>query len=837
MITSNGSAVGRKNHNVIWTPQRGAQEMFLACPADEALIHGNRGGGKGLLPEEKVLTPRGWTTMGELKVGSTISNPDGSSQKVIAVYHRNFQQMYELKFSDGTKIKCDGDHLWFAKIANRIKGKTVRNYTPLDFYGSIHRTEGLYELIQKHPSKRPLIPCCDPIKYQQMFYKDGMDKIDPYLIGLILGDGAIDTKSIRVTSGDKEILDYCISKGARLFNSSGDHVSTATFYKTSDVMQWVTLLKLQGTKAKTKFIPERFMRGTVEERLAIVQGLMDTDGEANDGKAYFSSISEQLVDDLRVLIQSLGGWATKIVGKELQYRKKHWEPGKYKKTGNIGYGLYIRLPEQEELFRLLRKRTKCSNYMHGRLVRRVVSIKKLRKKCKTICIVVNNPNRLFVTKDFLVTHNSDVLIMDYLQHVGVGYGEAWRGVLFREEYTELTDIIAKCQKWVKQIFPDAKYNGSEHKWTFRTGETLYLRYMKKASDYWNYHGHEYPWIAWEELTNWPTDECYLQMISCNRCSVEGVPRKYRANCNPAGVGHGWVKQYFIDTCDPMTIHHDSDTKRTRTHIPSKLEENEALLKADPNYANTILAAVKDDPVKYKAWVKGEWDIIAGGALSDVWVPKHQVFKEVPFPSSWNVYRSFDWGSSKPWCVTYGAEANGEQFDSDYNMPYVPAGSIWIIDEIYGWDGIPNKGDFATSDMIAKRTLERDDAISKKFRCKIVAGPADTNIYEVRDGRSIAQSMAREGLHWKRAYKGAGSRVSGLSQVRQMLAASKRQDLEEPGLYFFTNARHHVRTFPLLQYDEKKPEDVDTDQEDHCYDSTRYLLTRKYLTIKHRKVGL
>jgi len=97
-------------------------------------------------------------------------------------------------------------------------------------------------------------------------------------------------------------------------------------------------------------------------------------------------------------------------------------------------------------------------------------------------------------------------------------------------------------------------------------------------------------------------------------------------------------------------------------------------------------------------------------------------------------------------------------------------------------------------------------------------------------------MASHGCHWKRAYKGSGSRVAGLALMRQMLSASKRGDLEKPGLYFFDRARHHLRTFPTLQYDEKKSEDVDSDQEDHCYDSCRYLLSRKFTKLKRRKVS-
>lgn len=821
----------------IWKPHPGSQVAFMTCPVHECLLHGNRGGGKGLLPEEKVLTPRGWTTMDKLKPGSVISNPDGTSQSVVQVFHRNKQQVYKITFSDGTFIKCDGDHLWFAKIANRIKGKTIRNYMPLDFYGSIHRTEDLYHLLKKYPHKRPLIPCCDPIKYQQNW----KSYYDAYLIGLTIGDGSIDKKTIRITSEDQAILDYCVSRGGRQFGSldniDRERAPSVHFYLNSELMRSIKELGLYGTKAPTKFIPERFLRGTVEERLAILQGLMDTDGEAHEGKAYFSSVSEQLIDDVRTLVQGLGGWATKTGGGKLKYRQADWEPGVYKETDNNGWGLYIRLPEQKDLFRLERKREKASNYKHGRLVRRMVSIKKLKKKRKTICIVVNNPNRLFVTKEFLVTHNTDVLLMDFLQHVGVGFGTEWRGILFREEYTQLTDVINKSKKWVSQIFPGAKYNGSEHKWSFPDGEQLFLRYMRVPSDYWSYHGHEYPWIGWEELTNWATDECYTMMMSTNRCSDPNVPRKYRATCNPAGVGHGWVKHRFIDQAAPGKIYRDLTTGKARTHIVSRLEENTALLEADPTYKQTILASAQDDPVKYKAWVLGSWDIIAGGFFVDLWDANTHILPSFELPESWNIIRSFDWGSAKPWAVSYIAECNGEQPDCEYDLPYFPKGSAIVIREIYGWNGTVNEGDRATSQEIADRIKEVDMAIEQEYGIRVSSGPADTSIYEVRDGSSIGSNMASHGVHWKRAYKGSGSRIAGWALIRTMLGAAKRGDLEKPHLYFMDRAQHHIRTLPLMQTDPKKPEDINTELEDHAMDSLRYGLTRKFITMKRRKVRI
>ena len=144
---------------------------------------------------------------------------------------------------------------------------------------------------------------------------------------------------------------------------------------------------------------------------------------------------------------------------------------------------------------------------------------------------------------------TDALLMDFCQFVGRGFGPDWRGILFRRTYPELGDVIAKSRKWFPQIFPGAKYNAGEHYWTFPDGETLLFRHFKVPDDYWNYHGHAYPWIGWEELTTWPTPECYTSMFSCSRSANPKIPIRVRATTNPYGcvpygdvltVSRGWV---------------------------------------------------------------------------------------------------------------------------------------------------------------------------------------------------------------------------------------------------------------------------------------------------------
>ncbi len=467
---------------VIWEPHEGSQQTFLTCPVWECLLGGSRGGGKGLRPSEQILTPTGWRPLGDLKEGHVICNPDGSNQKIIKMFPRDKQQMYRLSFSDGTVLDCDGDHLWFAKVANRNKGRTLREYRPLDFYGNIYDTETLYKGLKKYPKNRPLIPCPEPVKYANTW----RSAVDAYLIGLLIGDGSLSGAYTGMTTVDSEIEDYITEAG---FKKS--HKASEIDYRISQaswVVQQVKALGLSGKHSWDKFIPERLLRGTVEERLSCLQGLMDSDGTVDvDGRCSYCTTSKQLADDTRQLILSLGGWAT-ITEKHPTYTYNN-----EKKKGRLAYNLYIQFPVKSDLFRLSRKKDRAAgkDYMHGRLVRTIESIEKLDQKENTICIVVNNPNRLFITKDFVVTHNTDSLLMDFLQDVGKGFGRDYRGIIFRQSYTQLTDFISTTKKWIPRIFPAAKYNGSTYTWTFPDGEELLLRYVRTEDDYLAYHGHQY----------------------------------------------------------------------------------------------------------------------------------------------------------------------------------------------------------------------------------------------------------------------------------------------------------------------------------------------------------
>lgn len=136
---------------------------------------------------------------------------------------------------------------------------------------------------------------------------------------------------------------------------------------------------------------------------------------------------------------------------------------------------------------------------------------------------------------------TDTLLMCFAQHCGKGYGQEWRGIIFRRTYKELKDLITKSRKWIPRIFPKAVFNETAMSWTWPDREQLLLSYFRVPADYDTYHGHAYPFIGWEELTRWPDDKCYKPMFSCSRSTVPGMPRMIRSTTNPYGcVRHGEV---------------------------------------------------------------------------------------------------------------------------------------------------------------------------------------------------------------------------------------------------------------------------------------------------------
>lgn len=454
---------------------------------------------------------------------------------------------------------------------------------------------------------------------------------------------------------------------------------------------------------------------------------------------------------------------------------------------------------------------------------------------------------------------TDLQVMDFRQGVGLGYGPFWRGIIFDQEYKNLDDVIRKTRHWYPKFNDGARFlsSKSDYKWVWPTGEELLIRAFKDISDYWDYHGHEYSWIGWNELTKWASRDGYDMMMSCNRTSfipeehpvydqdgrahiLPPMPLRVRSTTNPFGAGHNWVKREFkigtipagqiqrttIDVFNPRTQQVEPVTK-TKVRIFGSYRENRHLT---PEYVATLHQITNAH--RKKAWLHGDWNIVAGGAFDDLWDPQVHVIDQFQVPEGWRLDRSFDWGGTHPFSIGWWAEANGEEaYFEDGRIFCPPPGTLIRVANFYGAqtgaDGSKigsNVGLGWTAKQIAEKIVEVELEMKEAgwFNGKVYPGPADNQIHDdVRKGEvdTIAKVMAREGVTWERSNKSPHSRKSGLDLIRSRLQAS--MDGEDPGIYWTRNCTESIELFPSLQRDPKKPDDIDTKTEDHDYDETRY----------------
>jgi len=370
--------------------------------------------------------------------------------------------------------------------------------------------------------------------------------------------------------------------------------------------------------------------------------------------------------------------------------------------------------------------------------------------------------------------------------------------------------------------------------TFWNGSKIFLNHCQYEKDVFKYQGAEIQLLLIDELTHF--SETIYRFLR-GRCRLGGIdiPEQFKGmfpriicGSNPGGIGHNFVKSTFIDNRQPLIIESmcKKDGGMLRQFIPAKLADNPTMAINDPDYIDKLEGL--GDPALVKAMKDGDWNIVSGGAFDDVWKPDTHVIDRFEIPRQWYFDRSFDWGSSKPFSVLWFAESDGE------NMPegmYFPKGTVFVIEEWYGCeDGESDKGLYLSSPEIAEGVKSREDDSEYIFD----TGPADSAIFAITDGNSIADRMEDEGLYWDPCSKGPGSRVTGLETVRGYLKNSVNDPLEKEGLYIFSNCQYLIKNIPVLPRDKKKYDDIDTNAEDHDYDALRYRLTterRKGLSTK------
>ena len=408
---------------------------------------------------------------------------------------------------------------------------------------------------------------------------------------------------------------------------------------------------------------------------------------------------------------------------------------------------------------------------------------------------------------------SDALVVEALRQVGIPH---YKGLIVRKTYPQLAELIDKSLNYYPRAYPKSRYNASAHTWTFPSGAKILFGSMQYTKDRTRYQGQAYDFIGFDELTHFTWDE-YSYLFSRNRPNGPGTRVYIRASANPGGVGHGWVKERFVTAGKPMTTIWEDVTwrdpsgqerraRQSRIFVPSLVFDNPALLNNDPDYVRRLASMPEADR---NALLYGDWDSFTGQVFTewrndpDHYADRLHTHVITPFrvPDGWTIWRSFDWGYSRPFSVGWYA------VDHERRM--------YRIRELYGCTGTPNTGVQWEPAHVA-REIRRIEAEDPNLRGRKIYGVGDPAIWQSDGTESIGALMERERVFFE---KGDHNRIAGKMQVHHRLAFDGDG---LPMLYVFTTCRHFIRTVPNLVYDETDVEDIDTDGEDHIYDELRYV---------------
>ncbi|HET7043363.1 MAG TPA: PhoH family protein [Gaiellaceae bacterium] len=340
-----------------------------------------------------VLTPEGFRPIGSLRVGDLVTGSDGSPTPVLGVYPQGRKEAFRVRTEDGASTLCCGEHLWHVFTPDdRRRGKPGRIVETREMVGRLRRGH-------RHRFELPLLSAPAELEPRDV-------PLDPHALGLLLGDGCLTTRTTQsFTTADPHV------NGGRGGVIVADPVTTA-----------LRELGLAGTHSHTTFVPQPYLQNATDVRVALLQGLLDSDGGpvARRGRTcriQYTTSSERLRDDVAFLVRSLGGvayWRRR----EARGRSPGRAKGRLVEHRHDTFVMDLRLPEDIEPFRLARKLETYRRHGGGRPMRFVESITPSGEE-ETVCIQVAAADSLYVTEDFLVTHNTlndSFIILDEAQN-------------------------------------------------------------------------------------------------------------------------------------------------------------------------------------------------------------------------------------------------------------------------------------------------------------------------------------------------------------------------------------------------------------------------------------
>ena len=372
------------------------------------------GTGKAQPLTSKVLTPEGFKTMGDMHIGSKVIGYDGKPHNVIGVFPQGIRPVYKLTFSDGSVVECDEEHLWNVNTYYQrtrktyIKGSGAKHQKKKFDPDYTFKTWALKDMINRgiyktFPNGRITNVFKVP-KNKIIHFKDQDITVDPYILGYFIGDGCASRLSITV--GEQDIDDF---KKNISYISSNEinivHVNNRTVYsvylKSSLRKEIKEIFDEKTIRSHNKFIPEKYKINSKEKRIALLQGLLDSDGTVDKkGIIEYCTKSKKLAEDVVFLVKSLGGYAY-IGKKNTKYYSK-----KYNERVDCGmvYRIWISFVDESiKPFRLERKMDRV-RYRNKYLEEVYITKVEYDRQDYTQCILIDSDDHLYITDDFIVTH-------------------------------------------------------------------------------------------------------------------------------------------------------------------------------------------------------------------------------------------------------------------------------------------------------------------------------------------------------------------------------------------------------------------------------------------------
>ena len=461
------------SHRPPLSHQKEAIETLAAH--DKYILADDMGLGKAMPNDTLIYTPNGKVEISSIDVGDEVIGSDGKSHKVIGVYPQGVRPTYKITFNDGYSILCDEEHLWRVSTSNygnntnnnrKDREIVLSTKQMLDEYLTIEKKGNGYNSNKNYNFKtyykykngnlKWQIPTVKPIQFNNQEELP----IDPYLMGLLLGDGHISNNTTVRFTLHKDDFDEMLSSYLTTENKSKkENVRIGSVVIGESLKE----LDLIGKKSFNKFIPKIYKTSSIENRLSIIQGLMDTDGYCQKSKngefksAEFYSVSEELVDDLIEIVHSLGG----IVRKRSKIPKYVYNNKKLE--GKECYIANIKLPEEFTPFRLKRKVNDYhppKKYKVGRYIKNI----EYHSEQECVCISVDSPDKLYVCEHGIVTHNTTSTVIAALEsgaeRVLIVCPASLKINWMREieNYTDKTISIIEGKKWESADFVIINYD-------------------------------------------------------------------------------------------------------------------------------------------------------------------------------------------------------------------------------------------------------------------------------------------------------------------------------------------------------------------------------------------